>query len=115
MKEDKLLSFHNLGQEPWTKLCDAGTVEKFRTEDWAQSKDQERKNDFVRLLGLALKTFLGSKGVWYHKPKNGIGFYYFAPTKDLSPRVVRWKRTKQSERTVFQAYPSKKDPSRIAY
>ncbi len=115
LKDGKIFSFHDLTQEPWPKLCDRGTVEKFQTDEWALANDQEKKNDFVRLLGLALKGFLGQKAVWYQQPRNGIGFYYFAPTKDLSPRVVHWKRIKQSERTVFQAYPSKKDPTRIAY
>lgn len=115
LKDGKIFSFHNLSQEPWEKVCDTGTVKKLNTDDWALSNSQDKKSDFVRLLGLALKTLLGWKAVWYQKPKNGFGFYYFAPTKDLSPRVVRWKRTKESERTVFQAYPSKKDPLRIAY
>jgi hypothetical protein len=115
LKEGKIVSFHDLNQEPWSNLCDAGTVKKFQTDEWALASDQEKKSDYVRLLGLTLKTFLGSKAVWYQQPRNGIGFYYFAPTKDLSPRVVHWKRTKQSERTVFQAYPGKKDPTRIAY
>lgn len=115
LKDGKIFSFHDLAQEPWVKVCDTGTVKKLNTDDWALSHSQDKKSDFVRLLGLALKAFLGWKAVWYQKPKNGFGFYYFAPTKDLSPRVVRWKRTKESERTVFQAYPSKKDPSRIAY
>ena len=115
LKDGKLVSFHNLKEEPWSKICDAGSGEQFRTDEWAESKDKERKQDFVRLLNLSLKTVLGHKGVWHQQPKNGIGFFYFAPTRDMSPRVVRWKRTKESERTVFQAYPSKKDPTRIAY
>jgi hypothetical protein len=115
LKEGKFVSFHDLTQEPWSQLCDQGTVESFQTDEWALAADQEKKNDFVRLLGLALRNLLGSRGVWYVEPRNGIGFYYFAPTRDLSPRVVQWKRIKQSERTVFQAYPSKKDPTRIAY
>lgn len=115
LKEGKIFSFHNLAQEPWDKVCDKSTVEKISTDKWALSNNQDEKNNFVRLLGSALKSFLGGKGVWHLKPKNGFGFYYFAATRDLSPRVVSWKRTKQSERTVFQAYPSKKDPSRIAY
>ncbi len=115
LKEGKIFSFHDLAQEAWNNVCDPNTVQKTSTDEWAQSNSPDKKNDFVRLLGLALKTILGWKAVWYLKPKSGFGFYYFAPTKDLSPRVVRWKRSKESERTVFQAYPSKKDPTRIAY
>lgn len=115
LKNGKIYSFHDFAAEPWDKVCDKTTVEQMNTDEWALSHCQEKRNDFVRLLGLALKTLLGWKAVWYQKPKHGCGFYFFAPTKDLSPRVARWKRTKESERTVFQAYPSKKDPSRIAY
>lgn len=115
VKEERLVSFHNLKEHPWNTICDAGSVEQFRTEEWAESRDQDRRHDFVRLLNQALRTHLSHKAVWHYQPKNGVGFFYFAPTRDLSPRVVRWKRTKESERTVFQAYPGKKDPTRIAY
>ena len=115
LRDGRLVSFHNLKEEPWCRVCDAGSMEQFRTEEWAESRDQDRKHDFVRLLNQALRTHLGHKAVWHHQPRNGVGVFYFAPTRDLSPRVVHWKRTKESERTVFQAYPGKKDPTRIAY
>lgn len=115
LKDGRLVSFHSLKEEPWCRVCDPGSMEQFRTEEWAESRDQDRSYDFVRLLNQALRTHLSQKAVWHNQPRNGVGFFYFAPTRDLSPRVVHWKRTKESERTVFQAYPSKKDPTRIAY
>jgi Domain of unknown function (DUF4365) len=35
LKEGKFVSFHDLTQEPWSRLCDVGTVEKFQTDEWA--------------------------------------------------------------------------------
>lgn len=31
----QVLSVHNLRTEPWSQLCDAGTVEAFGVQEWA--------------------------------------------------------------------------------
>lgn len=68
-------------------------------------------------LGGCLRDHLGRRGVKLYKRKKGVrGYYFFKATKDLTPRVVRWRALqKQTERTVFEGYPSKLDPTRIAY
>ena len=59
--EKKIVSFHDLGEEPWSSLCDAGTSEGFATIDWSTSADPVRQRIFVQLLNQTLRTQVSSK------------------------------------------------------
>lgn len=59
----QVLSVHNLRTEPWSRLCDAGTVEAFGTEEWAASDDPDRRRSFVRLANRCLQAKLHRRGV----------------------------------------------------
>ena len=133
LKSGKIFSFHDLRDEPWTKVCKPNTTTDFPTDDWALSNEPVKRNDFVKLLNGALRAFLGAKGIWFHQPRNGYGYFYYAPSfpagsdaqesvgdsigerSELPRKAVSWKFHKESERTVFRAYYGKKDPSRIIY
>lgn len=117
LKDKRIFSFHDLRNEPWSKVLDAGTVQDFSTDDWALSHDREKMNDFIRLLGESLRDHLGRRGVKSYKRRTGVAaYYFFKGNKDLSPRVVRWRALKKhGERTVFEGHLSKLDPTRIAY
>ena len=52
----RLISFHDMSEEPWTAVCDAGTVEGFPTTDWSDSTDLERQRLFVQLLNQTLRA-----------------------------------------------------------
>lgn len=56
--EKKILSFHDLGEEPWSAICDVGTVEDFPTSEWSGSDDPQRQRVFVNLLNQTLKAQL---------------------------------------------------------
>jgi hypothetical protein len=112
LKNRRIFSFHDLSTHPWNQICDQGTVEQFDVEEWALSEDPDVQRDFVRLLNLSLKEKL-NPDVLYQRKR---GCYYFAPTADLSSFTLPYKsRVQNTARTVFQGYPFKKDPSRIAY
>jgi hypothetical protein len=117
LKNEKLFSFYDLKSAPWNEVCDAGTVDDFPSDDWALSRDLEKTNDFVRLLRRCLDDHLGRRGVKFFRRKKGVlGYYFFKATKDLKPRVERWKALqKWASRTVFEAYYGKLDPTRIVY
>lgn len=117
LKDKRIFSFHNLREEPWSRVVDAGTVRDFPADDWAISHDREKMNDFVRLLGECLRDHLGRRGVKFYKRGKGVAsYYFFKATKDRSPRVERWHALeKWAERTVFEGHASKIDPSRTAY
>lgn len=139
LKDGKLFTFHDLHISPWLELC-SGKIENLDSDDWALSRDPVKQGNFVRLLNGALRAFLGGKGIWFYQPRNGYGYFYFAPSRDpntevngkagpnggtdvlpnekrpeLPPKIIRWKSRKENERTVFKAYYGKKDPTRIVY
>lgn len=64
LKGKRFISFHDLSEEPWTAVCDDGTVESFPTSDWSESDDPERQHVFVQLLNQTLRAQL-SPGVRY--------------------------------------------------
>jgi hypothetical protein len=56
--EGKIFSFHDLSEEPWSSICEAGTVEGFATAEWSESSDIQRQRVFVQLLNQTLKAQL---------------------------------------------------------
>jgi hypothetical protein len=113
LRSKRIVSFLDLQEPPWDKVCDLGTAEGFNASEWANSSDPDRVRDFVDLLNRCLK-----QKTWHlflrHHP--GRDCYYFAPTKGGRARRVRYESlSKQSTRTVFKGYASKTDKNRIAY
>lgn len=115
LRDGNIVSFHDLRLPPWKDICEAATTEVFRSDEWAHTYDPSKKNEFVHLLNLALRDVLRVRWVHSWQPKNGPAIFYFAKTKDLTPRSVTWKKFKTSQRTVFGAHYGKKDPTRIIY
>jgi Domain of unknown function (DUF4365) len=58
LRDKRMLSFYNLGEGPWTDVCDSGTVESFPTSDWSESADPDRQRAFVQLLNQTLRAQL---------------------------------------------------------
>jgi hypothetical protein len=56
LKGKRFTSFHDLSEDPWTAVCDEGTVESFPTGDWSESDDPERQHLFVQLLNQTLRA-----------------------------------------------------------
>jgi hypothetical protein len=56
--EKKVLSFHDLGENPWTSICDEGTVEPLPTTEWSESDDADKQRLFVQLLNRSLTAQL---------------------------------------------------------
>lgn len=114
LKNERILSFLDLGQNQWSKVVDAGTIERFDSDEWAKSNDPDKRRDFVRLLNQALRTFLGARGIWKFAPKESATIYYFAPGRDKVERRESWEgAAKDSDRFVVKAVHAKKDPARI--
>jgi hypothetical protein len=111
LKEDYLISFHDLNQEQWHKVCDSTTVKALVSAEWASSSDTEIQRDFVWLLNRALRKKF-KQNLNYSKEKN---CYYFRPTLDLSTLNLKYKSiTNRTDRDVFKAY-KKKNSDEIAF
>ncbi len=111
LKEDYLISFHDLNQEQWHKVCDSTTVKALESAEWASSSDPETQRDFVWLLNRALQKKF-KQDLNYSKEKK---CYYFRPTLDLSTLNLKYKSiTNRTNRDVFKAY-KKKNSDEIAF
>jgi hypothetical protein len=101
LKDKRIVSFRDLGEFPWDRVCDRGTVEDFDAHEWAYSPDQDRRRDFVRLLNGALQERL----VPEVRPWRKLGIYAFTAPKDLRPRTIRYvSHARPARRTVFEVY-----------
>lgn len=113
LRDGWLYSVHNLRRHPWNKVCDVGTVENIDTDEWAWSDVPEARNGFIRLLKTCLWTRVAKMRMRWDATE---GCYHFRATQDLSPFSVHYTSLQQrTSRVVFQGYPSKVDPSRMAY
>lgn len=118
LRDGRIYSIHNLREEPWRSVCDAGTVESIETEEWSQSDSIEQKNGLIRLLEACLSTRIAPMGLSWNKDED---CYYYKPRIDknsgaMIPREVWYKSLQQrTSRIVFQEYRSKKDPAQVAY
>jgi hypothetical protein len=113
LKHKAILSFHDLSQPPWSRVCDPGTVEEYETEEWATTDDLARQRDFVELLNMCLREQLHPRGIGFN---HDAQYYFFRASHDLSARKYSYQsREKKTTRTVFRGYPLKKDPTRMAY
>jgi len=112
LRNERITSFHDLRQYPWSEICDQGTVECFDTEEWAHTHDPDVLREFVELLNHALEQKL-VPAVWYNKRHR---YYYFAPPPDLKPyRFYYQSLAKKTHRVVFQSYPKKDSPKEVSY
>lgn len=108
-----ILSFYNLGEGPWTGVCDQGTVEEHQTAEWSETRDQDRRNEILALLNQTVRGKLRHANVEYH---DRFGYFYVLPTKNLSTRYIKYRSLSQeARRAIFRAYMSKKHPETVAY
>ena len=112
LRGKSILSFHNLEENPWREICDTGSVEDFKTDEWAYSDDPVKQREFVELLNRSLIEKLKPR-VRYDKNDD---YYYFAATKDLQSEELPYESLRRgTSRWIFRAYPKKSDRTQIAY
>lgn len=87
LKENFVLSFHDLRQAPWTEICDLGTVEQHGVDEWSLSNRLELQQEFVWLLNNTLREKIKGELSFDRKKK----CYYFKPTNDLSVRQYSYR------------------------
>jgi hypothetical protein len=98
----QIISVHDLSVGAWKRVCDPGTVEDFGAEEWANSYDEDRRNDFVDLLRQCLRSRLQRMHVRFEPDEK---YYHFTATHDLAPRIVTYRSlARDSERPVFKEY-----------
>lgn len=114
LNDHRIYSFLDLEEEPFGSICcDRGSIEAIESDHWAQSEDRELMDVFVRLVRKALRQKLWALRVRYdHDEKH----YHFMASKDRKGYSISYRaREKTTSRTVFEAYPDKRDAKKIAY
>ncbi len=115
LKNQQIISFHNLAEYPWKMVCESGAVECFHTHEWAYSQDKEYLQDFVQLLNQALQSKVRKMHpvVFYDTKKN---YYYVKASHNLSPLTFAYQSLEnKTARTIFGPYYSRGKPKHIVY
>jgi len=113
IKSKNLTSLHDIRKGQWSYLIEPGTVEELPFRDWVFTDDEEEVRDLVRILGLALRDTLRASGIYYSGPER---HFYFRASKTLhEERRAFQSRMRNSSRTIFKGYSSKKNPDKISY
>ena len=113
LKDKKVYSFYDLGQEAWLDICDQGTVESFDSEEWAYSAEELRRKDFVRLLNLSLSRKLYHLDIRFDAKLEC--FYFKLPEGFKSWKEPYQSLVKRTARYVVEHYPDKRNPEAPGY
>ncbi len=99
VKGGKVLSFHDLREFPWDRVCRSETSECFPVDQWALVDDRDEQRTFVELLNRALSAFCsdelfsdGKSGLRHFRRPRGrmqLAFGYPGPVNQTSRKVVR--------------------------
>ena len=114
LKEGRIFSLQPLDEFPFCEICDNGSIERFKTQEWADSDSTDRLRDFVRLLNRCLSAKLFKFGVKFDRQRN---HYYFRASEDLKPRTIPYTslNNRRSHREIFRGYESTVTPNHISY
>ncbi len=103
-----LITFEDLTEAVWDEVVTPGSVQKFDTEDWAESTDPQRQRNFVQLLNRTLRNQLDAE-IRYCSDQDCYAFA--GRPKRRSYRSLK----RDSKLGVVNAYTSKAADGRIFY
>jgi hypothetical protein len=102
--EKRLYSLRNLGDECWRSACVTSTIRATDASVWSATADKDRRAIVLHLLRRTLEARLWPD-VRY---RDDVRCYAFAPSTDLSPRVISYGgASRRSAVTVFKGYSTK--------
>ena len=113
VRSKAVLSFHDLDQEPWDRVCDIGAMEAFDVDEWSESDDEDRQRDFVALLNRAIGEFV--RPVLYHDPDSGVFYFRKPPDRDDLNYAYRSLKNVTTRRVVGRYGQKRTDPSKASY
>lgn len=101
----RIVSFCDLNSDEWDYACDAGTVESFDAQEWADSANRDQRNILLAILNRSIRRLVKHKGLEFDEKHEA---FYFRATADLKPFRLRYQSlVNRAERAVFQHYPKK--------
>lgn len=113
LKNKSIISFHDLREYPWDRVCDVGSVEDFDVEEWALSSDEETKKEFVWLLNGCLRQLAWHRRLRYDRNKDIV---HFRATPDLRKKEIQYPSvTRRARREVFGPHEITVNKQKIIY
>jgi nucleoside phosphorylase len=105
LHEGNLYSFVDPERSRLKTIIDIGGLDRFSTEEWAFSDDENKRRLFVHLLNAGLREDLWPQGVRYHGDQE---VYAFMGRPDEPPKRLRYANVKiHSTATVVSHYETK--------
>lgn len=115
LKNERIISFHDLNEYPWTEISDSGTVEDFDAEEWADSDDEDKLREWVELLNACLRSKLLREGIRYQHEQQ-FKFFYFLPNRNAKSRFYKYhSQQKETRREVVKPLSNKKTKILLCY
>ncbi|MBA7681093.1 hypothetical protein ES703_89421 [subsurface metagenome] len=74
LTERMIRSVYDLREEPWTQICDRGSVEQFGIDEWSESDDPDIQREFVRLMNKILRGDMYIRHLRHSKEENCFFF-----------------------------------------
>lgn len=112
-REDKIYSFEDLREFPWSETCDRGTVEVIETDYWALSSDEQQRWLFVELMKAELRRYMFGRGIRLNKD---LDLFFFARHDGPGSRSHRYNsKIKVASRDVVREYYANDDPRKLKY
>lgn len=111
MHNKQIISVHNLKWEPWTRICEASTMEWLNFFDWADSTDHNKRRLVVQLLNRCLSEMVWRIGFRYNKQDDC--YYYRGNERMQKARVKAAALTRETHKTFFQVYHDKNEPKKV--
>jgi len=106
----RIISVHDLSEEPFRSYCDLGTVECHSRVEW--ERDVERRRELTELLNLCLRQSGKQHGLWYNPLRKRL---FFASPNGRSRRLDYHGLRSGTSREVVKPVRWKKDPALLAY
>jgi hypothetical protein len=108
LKNERIFSFYDLREYPWTEVVDQETVEDFDSREWADSDDESKMREWVELLNTCLRSKLFRENIRFQH-ESQFRFFYFLPNRDGKPRLYRYQsQQKETQREVVKPLVNKK-------
>jgi hypothetical protein len=115
LKNERIFSFYDLSEYPWTEITNRGAVEDFDTEEWAASNNEDKLKEWVELLNTCLKSKLIREGIRYENELK-YELFYFLPNRERKQRFFKYQsQQNETRREVVKPITNKKLKTLLCY
>jgi len=116
LTEKMIRCVYNLREDPWTQICDRGSVEQFGIDEWSDSDDPDIQREFVRLMNQTLRREMYIRHLRHSKEERCF-FFPARRTEAGEPKAWKYYYKGLRQSTSRQVVMSHRNPKtgEIAY